>query len=532
MGIRTSIATVKADGFNYLTTEEYDKCWKKAEESLKGCHPDRLCVTADWRKYSLENLPLEYGEEFHGQRRDKVRVIVNRQTGERWVVRAHTLRYQNSGDCDYNCRRRLENHDGIIGELSPIAPVKFTYEIERELDKLKEEFEEIVDNAAMEIAAEEDKELEEFAKNLEIIRKRELLETSEIATEMYRASEFAGKPVPLREWVVPDLVPHRNVTGLSGDGGTGKSLLALQLAVGVAHSGYWLEMAVEKKGPVIFFSAEDETDEIHRRLVDICATENIDLKALDDLHILPMAGLNALLASHDRHSGSMKKTELWIELVRVISLFKPALLIIDTQADTFGGDEVIRRQVREFIGILRGLAFNENVAVLLLSHPSLTGLGSGTGTSGSTGWNNSLRSRLYFERIFADDRKTEIDPNLRLLSNKKANYAARGTEIRVRWENGVFEPDGEASGTDKRSTTQVAEQVFMELLGLFESQGRNVSPNESKTYAPTVFAAHPNAKGITKRMFALAMERLFQANRIRIEVSGPPSRKRERLVTV
>jgi hypothetical protein len=33
-------------------------------------------------------------------------------------------------------------------------------------------------------------------------------------------------------------------------------------------------------------------------------------------------------------------------------------------------------------------------------------------------------------------------------------------------------------------------------------------------------------------MFALAMERLFQANRIRIEVSGPPSRKRERLATV
>jgi RecA-family ATPase len=532
MGISESNSAVKADGFNYLSPEEYDRCFDKAADALKVCHPDHHCVTADWRKYSLENLPLEYGEEFHGQRRDRVRVIVNRQTGERWVVRAKTKRSLESVDCDYYCRKRLENHDGIIGELPPIEPVRCSYEVERELDKLKAEFEEIVDNKAMELAAESDKELAEFGKNLEIIRKRELLETPEISVDMYRASEFAGKPVPKREWVVPDLIPHRNVTGLSGDGGTGKTLLALQLSVAVVHSGYWLEMAVEKKGPVIFFSAEDETDEIHRRLADICASENIDFKALEDLHILPMAGLNALLASHDRGSGSMKKTELWIELVRVISLVKPALLVIDTQADAFGGDEINRRQVREFVGILRGLAFNENVAVLLLSHPSLTGLGSGTGTSGSTGWNNSLRSRLYFERIFADDRKTEADPNLRLLSNKKANYAQRGTEIRVRWEDGLFKPDGKASGADKKAATQVAEQVFMDLLRMFESQGRNVSPNESKTYAPTVFAAHPDAKGITKRMFALAMERLFQANRIRIEVSGPPSRKRERLATV
>jgi RecA-family ATPase len=54
----------------------------------------------------------------------------------------------------------------------------------------------------------------------------------------------------------------------------------------------------------------------------------------------------------------------------------------------FGGDEINRSQVRKFVSMLRGLAIEYDCAVLLLSHPSLTGPNSGTGTSGSTAWNN------------------------------------------------------------------------------------------------------------------------------------------------
>jgi RecA-family ATPase len=378
-----------------------------------------------------------------------VRVVVYRDSGQQFVFKAKTRQNPVPSDSDYYCRRRIHLQDGLLGTLSDIAPVKFNPEADRERDQLKGDFEDLVDDRAesmaakreaelAKLAAEPEAELKEFVKTLgkkmKDLRDREL----QVETEdkelipICSASEFAGQPVPERKWVVPDLIPHRNVTGLSGDGGTGKTLLALQLGVGVAFTGYWLEMEVQKQGPVIFFSAEDELDELHRRLADICAAKNINFEDLDDLHILPMAGLDALLATHDRNSGSMKKTKLWLELVRIIELFEPALVVIDTQADVFGGDEINRRQVREFISMLRGLAFRNDVAVLLLSHPSLTGLNSGTGTSGSTGWNNGMRSRLYFERVLAEDRKTEMDPNLRVLKTMKANYAARGTEIRVR----------------------------------------------------------------------------------------------------
>jgi hypothetical protein len=48
------------------------------------------------------------------------------------------------------------------------------------------------------------------------------------------ASSFVGVDVPVRSWLARDLIPDRTVTMLSGDGGVGKSLLAIQLGVAVA----------------------------------------------------------------------------------------------------------------------------------------------------------------------------------------------------------------------------------------------------------------------------------------------------------
>jgi len=69
-------------------------------------------------------------------------------------------------------------------------------------------------------------------------------------------ASFAGQDITERSWIVDDLIPESNVTDLSGDGGTGKSLLALQLAVGVATGTRWLGRNVAK-GAVLYLSCED-----------------------------------------------------------------------------------------------------------------------------------------------------------------------------------------------------------------------------------------------------------------------------------
>ncbi|MCU0909864.1 MAG: AAA family ATPase [Rhodobacteraceae bacterium] len=74
------------------------------------------------------------------------------------------------------------------------------------------------------------------------------------ASRFFTAADLEGRPVPERPWLVPDLVPSKTVTLFSGDGGTGKSLLALQLCAAVASGGAWLGLPVAQ-GRALMISA-------------------------------------------------------------------------------------------------------------------------------------------------------------------------------------------------------------------------------------------------------------------------------------
>lgn len=340
-----------------------------------------------------------------------------------------------------------------------------------------------------------------------------------------KASDLAGRPLPSRRWLVDDLVPGKTVTLLSGDGGTGKSLLALQLTVAVATSGFWLGRKVEP-GRALFLSAEDDLDELHIRLHDVVRAEHAGLSDLDDLTIRSLAGEDALLAMLDGRGSALQQTALYDELNAVIEAEAPSLVVLDTSADLFGGDENNRPQVRQFIGLLKRLALQHDCAVILLSHPSLSGLNSGSGMSGSTAWNNSVRSRLYFERITGDQNE-DIDPDARRLSTKKANYGPVGGEILVRWQEGVFqiEPGQSMTRLDKMAAGQKAERVFLKLLTAFDDQGRQVNHAGGSNYAPKLFAENPDSEGVKKLGFRKAMDALLAAGAIKIVTDGPPSRR-------
>ena len=337
------------------------------------------------------------------------------------------------------------------------------------------------------------------------------------------AATFANAAVPPRRWIIKDMIPDRAVTMVGGDGGDGKTTLMLQLAVAIAGTKPWLGNNPDQ-GRVLFVSAEDELDELHRRVDAISRSLGVGLADLGDLHLVPLAGKDAVMGAPDRKTGHIRATPVFRGLVARVEQIKPRLVILDALADVFGGEENARAQACQFIGLLRGLALDHDLAVVLIAHPSLTGMSSGTGTSGSTAWSNSVRSRLYLERIKADSGR-EIDADLRVLRVKKANYGPPGVELRLRWSNGAFILDGPAGGLDKLAADAKAERVFLHLLAMFAAQRRGVSPKVSNTYAPTVFEKHPNAEGVTKGEFASAMERLLTAKRICVETIGPPSRR-------
>lgn len=343
------------------------------------------------------------------------------------------------------------------------------------------------------------------------------------------ASRWAGQPIPPRLWHVPDLIPAAQVSLFGGPPGAGKSLLAMQLAASTALGRPWLGREIGRTGPAVFLSAEDDEGELHRRMADISTGEGFRLNDLDQLHIRSLAGADAILAAPINGKGkALRATRLYHRIEAEMQDHRPRLLILDTLADLHAGDENDRANARQFIGLLRGLALRHDCTVVVLAHPSLTGINTGSGMSGSTAWEGSVRSRLYLERVTANS--TEPDPNARRLTLMKSNYSALGQEINLRWDRGRFVVLDALSGLDRMAAGAKAERVFLALLRTCAEQGRKVNHAGGTTYAPKVFAANPQAEGVAQAGFKRAMETLLADGRIRIETEGPPSRRVSYLV--
>jgi RecA-family ATPase len=343
------------------------------------------------------------------------------------------------------------------------------------------------------------------------------------------ASMFDGMEVPPRRWLVKDMVPAGTVTTINGDGGTGKSLLAAQLALATTSNTKWVGQEVEQ-GSCIYLSAEDDLDELHRRVATIAERQGVPLARLHNFHIVPLAGEDAILASTRPGSHVLSTTALFEAIEGEIQSLQPALVILDTLADLFGGEENQRAQSRQFIGLLRRWAIKYHLTIVLLAHPSLSGMANGSGSSGSTGWNNSVRSRLYLERVMESSgvKAVEPDPDARVLRTVKANYGRTGGEIPLRWSNGILVPDISDLGVDLRNalTEQRAEKAFLNMVQEFAAEGRHVSATPSANYAPSVFAKDARSDGMSKRSLVEAMNRLFATRKIEVKEDGPLSRRR------
>jgi RecA-family ATPase len=337
---------------------------------------------------------------------------------------------------------------------------------------------------------------------------------------MLDVAAWEGVAVPPRDWAVQDRISRRAVTLLSGEGGVGKSILILQLACAHVLGGDWFG-SLPVAGPVIYLNAEDDERELHFRLEAIRAHLGTTFAALKQLHLVPLAGDDALLGVPDR-GGIVRSTPLFERLLKDATTIQPVLIALDTAADMFGGNENDRSQVRQFIGLLRRLAIEANAGVLLASHPSLTGINTDSGLSGSTGWHNSVRSRLYFKASETDDQRELIV--------RKNNYGPSGEIVRMIWRNGVFVPVSAPSSMERAAAERAAEDQFLVLFDRLTQQGQSFSHlKTSPNYAPRAFAELPEATD-TAAAFAAAMQRLLGAGTLRIETYGRPSRPYSKLV--
>jgi RecA-family ATPase len=343
---------------------------------------------------------------------------------------------------------------------------------------------------------------------------------------------WQDKPVPPRRWLVDGLIPQGAVTLLSGDGGIGKSLLVQQLGTACAIGKAWLGINTLACKTFLIF-CEDDRHELHRRQADINAHYGKQFGDLENMRMLSRVGRENLLYTIEFKNDRGKVTALYDAVRDAARNFGAQLVVIDTAADTFGGNENFRIQVRQFVNELRRIALDTDGAIVLTSHPSVAGIATNTGLSGSTAWGNSVRARLFLTRpprTVGREDEEPADLNVRVLRGMKSNYGRTGDAIKLRWVNGVFVAEGQPTGLDRMVADAKADRLFLELLGATYQRGEWVSsaPNV-RNFAPRRFAEHPQADGLGKKAFQAAMERMLHAGRIKAETYGRPSEPRFRL---
>jgi RecA-family ATPase len=156
---------------------------------------------------------------------------------------------------------------------------------------------------------------------------------------------------------------------------------------------------------------------------------------------------------------------------------------------------------------------------------------SGSGISGSTAWHGAFRFRQYLKGIKPEGGE-QPDNDLRELEFKKNQYGPLGETVVLRYRNGLFLPEGSMSSLDKVAREARADNVFLDLLERFDSEGRNVSDKPTaNAYAPTAFAHEAEAKTqhLRKADFEAAMRRLFKDCKIHVEQYGRPARPASRI---
>lgn len=202
-------------------------------------------------------------------------------------------------------------------------------------------------------------------------------------------SLISTKPKPL-DYVLPSF-PAGCVGVLSGAGGTGKSMLALQLLYMVAagngcdfslQSGAW-QQPENTPSKVILLSAEDTENIVHHRMHAIHEYFNRDEirsrwtnDLLDLIQISPLVGTGfSLMDSHGCKTSWYART---LEACR-----DSRLVIIDTMRRSHDANENDNGMMSIFLKLAESLAKETGAAIILLHHENKAGMGDENAGSGA-----------------------------------------------------------------------------------------------------------------------------------------------------
>ena len=249
------------------------------------------------------------------------------------------------------------------------------------------------------------------------------------------ASELLASLPPPREWLLSEFLPKKIVASIIAAGGTGKSFLAMHIAVALAAgSSLFSKYIASTPTKVVFISGEDDKTELQRRLHSVTQgmPPNLIKSISSNIQFIDLADSFELF-TYKPPSGEVNMTTVPVDLVSAIKQKlgdEVGLVILDPVSRFRGGEENSAGDTTRFVQALQYIRDQLSATVLTLHH-----VNKGAKTNGST-QNNARGSsafidgvRLVYElnAIGEDEVKKQygssgLIPRLMTLNSVKSNY--------------------------------------------------------------------------------------------------------------
>jgi RecA-family ATPase len=255
-------------------------------------------------------------------------------------------------------------------------------------------------------------------------------------------SRFSGEPEAAK-FLVTDLIPKGIAGTLYSAGGTGKSTLALDLSLRVAIAGTipttWLgKYPVEPSGPILYLSAEEPEDILHRRIKGLSDAIGAET-GMSGGELQEIAAPNLFMFNcwgkpqqlFEIKNNAITQTNEYKRILETLIKHKIGLLVIDTRSRLSGAEGAGNAIVAQEVAFYEQWAAQSGATVLILHHTnkaSYDGLSHAQAAQrGESAFNDCLRFGLYLQPMSEASASNNGIPdderkNYLTVTHAKSNY--------------------------------------------------------------------------------------------------------------
>lgn len=262
-------------------------------------------------------------------------------------------------------------------------------------------------------------------------------------------NDWYTKQPPLRDWLLRDgrtgeqrgWLPHGKAGLLIAEGGAGKTMALVQLAIAVAKGGAWFRtFPVEKPGRVFMLLGEEEADEARRRIYSGHA--GVGAPPADGMiEILPMSGEDCSFLTTDEY-GRTAETAFINDLRDYLVSTGPWGLIVAEPLSRVGGPdaETDNAAATRLVQVFESIVKLTGATVLGAHHTNKPGRGGVAVTASASRGSSALIDGFRWAASLAS-RKTDALGEVVTMEVVKSNYSFPGDPLLLRRaDNGRLEP--------------------------------------------------------------------------------------------